>query len=66
MSFSVGQLAKEGPNGPNTVLRLRDVFVEETASKKQLHFFKRKGVYIMKMHTRRGTEADGVGRLGLP
>ena len=64
--LSVAELSKEGPMGSKTSLSLRDGFVKDKQSKMKQHFIKRKGVYFMKLYTRRGLEDTDFGRLANP
>ena len=64
--LSVAELSKEGPLGSKTSFSLRDGFVKDKQSKMKQHFIKRKGVYFMKLYTRRGTEDLDFGRLANP
>ena len=66
--LAVAELTKEGPGGSTTGFRQRDGFVEDNVTHRRQHFVKRRGVYFVKLFTKRpGFEGDvGFGRPDLP
>ena len=59
--LAVAELTKEGPAGSTTGLRRRDGYVEDDLRRTRQHFVKRKGVYFMKIYTRKdGPNMDFV------
>ena len=51
--LAVAELTKEGDMGSTTGFRQRDGYIENNADHKRQHFVKRKGVYFMKLYTRK-------------
>jgi hypothetical protein len=51
--LAVAELTKEGPVGSTTGFRQRDGYVEDDLRRTRQHFIKRKGVYFMKLYTKR-------------
>ena len=62
--LAVAELTKEGVMGSTTGFRQRDGFIENNADHKRQHFVKRKGVYFMKLYTRK--RSDGFVRQERP
>ena len=59
--LAVAELTKEGPAGSTTGFRRRDGYVEDDLRRTRQHFVKRKGVYFMKIYTRKdGPNMDFV------
>ena len=64
--ISIAEASKEGNNGSNTLFRKTDGYIEDNATHKRQHFVKRKGVYFVKLFTKKvsaDNESD-FGRLG--
>ena len=51
--LAVAELTKEGDMGSTTGFRQRDGYIENNADHQRQHFVKRKGVYFMKLYTRK-------------
>ena len=70
--LSVAELSHEGPEGSETRFRKTNGFVEDNSNGDRQHFVKRKGVYFMKLYTKRLVNSvidkpdKGFGRPGNP
>ena len=59
--LAAAELTKEGPVGSTSGLRQRDGYVENDLRRTSQHFVKQKGVYFMKLYTKRdGPNMDVV------
>ena len=56
--LAVAELTKEGPQGSTTGFRQHNGFIEDNVDHRRQHFVKRKGVYFMKLYTKRNKNAD--------
>ena len=59
--LAVAELTKEGPGGSTTGFRQRDGFVENNVTHQRQHVVKRRGVYFMKLFTKRSGDTNNVG-----
>ena len=59
--LSVASLALEGVDGSDTTFRSRDGYVEDTQTQHRQYFVKRKGVYFIKLFTKRGDDGVNTG-----
>ena len=72
--LSVAELSLEGPEGSDTRFRKTNGFIEDNVTGDRQHFVKRKGVYFMKLYTKRSCRNKsseqrpdmGFGRPGAP
>ena len=65
--LSVAELSQEGSEGSSTLFRKLDGFIEDNVTQQRQHFVKRKGVYFMKLYTKRSKgNSTGFGRPGTP
>ena len=64
--LAVAELTKEGVLGSTTGFRQRDGFIEDNATRARQHFVKRKGVYFMKLYTKRDGNNMGFARPDVP
>lgn len=62
--LAVAELTKEGDMGSTTGFRQRDGYIENNADHKRQHFVKRKGVYFMKLYTKK--KSNGFARQDKP
>ena len=64
--LSVAGTAQEGIMGPMTASRLKDGYKENSQNRQRQHFVKRKGVYGMKLYTKRKADNDPNAKMGFP
>ena len=62
--LSVAGIAQEGTLGSTTAFRLKDGYIENNENQQRQHFVKRKGVYFMKLYTKRRVDNDPSDVLG--
>ena len=62
--LSVAGIAQEGNLGSTTTFRLKDGYIENNENRQRQHFVKRKGVYFMKLYTKRRVDNDPSAGLG--
>ena len=53
--LAVSELSREGRSGSEVRLRRRDGYLEDLHTGQRQHIVKRRGVYFMKMYTRKGS-----------
>ena len=65
--LSVAELSQEGSEWSSTRFRKLDGLIEDNVTQQRQHFVKRKGVYFMKLYTKRSEgNSTGFGRPGTP